>query len=141
MSDRKIGRVISVDSFRIVVQLDNDLKSLYKSGFEDIYEIARINSYLIVPVGADRIVALITRVKIQDETEIEKTSGSISLPRSERYLVAPMIGTIENREQEFSYVQGVYNFPILDNPVWYVTKEDLDKTIAANSKSLISALK
>jgi hypothetical protein len=124
MSERKIGKVISVDSFRVVVQLDEDLKSLYKSGFNDIYEIARINSYLIIPVGADRIVAIVTRVKIQDETEIEKTSGFITLPKAQRYLVATMIGTIENGKD---YLQGVYNYPILDNPVWYVVKEDLDK--------------
>lgn len=124
MSERKIGKVISVDSFRVVVQLDEDLKSLYKSGFNDIYEIARINSYLIIPVGADRIVAIVTRVKIQDETEIEKTNGFITLPKAQRYLVATMIGTIENGKD---YLQGVYNYPILDNPVWYVVKEDLDK--------------
>lgn len=124
MHQREIGKVISVDSFRIVIQLDDDLKSLYKSGYSDIYEIARINSYVILPVGADRIVAIITRVKIQDETEIEKTSGYISLPKAKRYLVATMIGTIENSKQ---YKQGVYNYPILNNPVWYVVKEDLDK--------------
>jgi uncharacterized protein len=124
MSDRKIGKIISVDSFRIVVQLDDELKSLYKSGFNDIYEIARINSYLIVPVGADRIVAIVTRVKIQDETEIEKGVGFVTLPKAQRYLVATMIGTIENGNE---YIQGVYNYPILDNPVWYVVKEDLDR--------------
>jgi uncharacterized protein len=124
MSERKIGKVISVNSFRIVVQLDDDLKSLYKSGFSDIYEIARINSYLIIPIGADRIVAIVTQVRIQDETEIEKNTGFITLPKAQRYLVATMIGTIENDKD---YIQGVYNYPILDNPVWYVVKEDLDK--------------
>lgn len=124
MSERKIGKVISVNSFRIVVQLDEDMKSLYKSGFKDIYEIARINSYLIIPIGADRIVAIVTQVRIQDETEIEKNSGFITLPKAQRYLVATMIGTIENDKE---YLQGVYNYPILDNPVWYVVKDDLDK--------------
>ena len=131
MSERKIGKVISVDSFRVVIQLDEDLKSLYKSGFNDIYEIARINSYLIIPVGADRIVAIVTRVKIQDETEIEKTTGFITLPKAQRYLVATMIGTIENGTD---YLQGVYNYPILDNPAWYVVKEDLDKIFDTATK-------
>lgn len=138
MSERKIGKVISVDSFRLVVQLDEDLKSLYKSGFNDIYEIARINSYLIIPVGADRIVAIVTRVKIQDETEIEKTSGFITLPKAQRYLVATMIGTIENGKD---YLQGVYNYPILDNPVWYVVKEDLDKIFDTAAKDGIDYTK
>ena len=127
MNTRKIGRIISVDSFRIIVELDNDLKSLYKSGFQDIYEIAKINSYIIVPIGADRIVAIVTRVKIQDETELERLQGSITLPKAKRYLVATMIGTIQKKGEKTSYIQGVYNYPVLDNPVWYIVKEDLDR--------------
>ncbi len=127
MNTRKIGRIISVDSFRIIVELDNDLKSLYKSGFQDIYEIAKINSYIIVPIGADRIVAIVTRVKIQDETELERLQGSITLPKAKRYLVATMIGTIQKKGEKTSYIQGVYNYPVLDNPVWYIIKEDLDR--------------
>ena len=135
MSERRIGRVISVDSFRLIVQLDDDLKGLYKSGFNDIYEIARINSYLIIPVGADRIVSIVTRVKIQDETDIEKSAGFITLPKAQRYLVATMIGTIAGGE---TYLQGVYNFPILDNPVWYVTRADLDKIFDTKDDTIIN---
>ncbi len=124
MNTRRIGKITSVDSFRILVELDDNLKSLFKSGFNDIYEIARINSYIIVPVGSDRIVAIVTRVKVQDETEIERNHGAITLPKSKRYLVATMIGTIQGNN---TYLQGVYNYPILDNPVWYVVKDDLDK--------------
>lgn len=138
MSERRIGKIISVDSFRVVVQLDSNIKSLYKSGFNDIYEIARINSYIIIPVGADRLVAIITRVKIQDETEIEKTSGSITLPKAERYLVATLLGTIESKSGQPQYIQGVYNYPILDNPVWYVVKEDLDEIFDTRAKETIS---
>ena len=138
MAERKIGKVISIDSFRVVIQLDSDLKSLYKSGFSDIYEIARINSYVIIPVGADRIVALVTRVKVQDETEIEKRSGSITLPKAERYLIATMLGTIEKKGEKSKYIQGVYNYPILDNPVWYVLNEDLDAIFDSKEKEEIN---
>lgn len=127
MNTRKIGKIISVDSFRVVVELDDNLKSLYKSGFHDIYEIARINSYIIIPIGADRIVAIVTRVKIQDETEIERSHGAITLPKAKRYLIATMIGTIQGNGNDTSYIQGVYNYPVLDNQVWYVVKEDLDR--------------
>ena len=123
MNERKIGNVISVDSFRVFIKLDEDLKSLYKSGYEDIFEVARINSYIIIPIGTDKIVAMITRVKALDETELGKDKEAIFLTKSARYLVATMIGTIQNGNK---YIQGVYNYPILDNPVWYVTKQDLD---------------
>ncbi len=36
-----------------------------------------------------------------------------------------MLGTIESKESKERFIQGVYNFPALDNPVWYVTEKDL----------------
>jgi len=123
MSERSIGKVISVDSFRVFIRLDDELKSLYKSGYEDIYEVARINSYVVIPIGADKIVGMVTSVRAVDETELGKNKEAIFLTKSARYLVATMIGTIENNGK---YIQGVYNYPILDNPVWYVTTHDLD---------------
>lgn len=122
--ERQVGRIVSVDSLTVYVKLDDDLKSLYKSGFHEIYPIARINSYIIIPVGADRIVAMVNRVQTHEETDMSKSNHSIFLTESSRYLSATMIGTIENNK---SYVMGVYNYPILDNPVWYVVREDLEK--------------
>lgn len=121
-NERNIGRIVSVDSLSVYVRLDDDLKSLYKSGYEDIYPVARINSYIIIPVGAERIVAMVNRVMTREETDLSKSSETIFLTESTRYLSATMVGTIEGR----NYIQGVYNYPILDNPVWYVTREDLN---------------
>ena len=121
-NERNIGHIVSVDSLSVFVRLDDDLKSLYKSGYEEIYPVARINSYIIIPVGADRIVAIVDRVMNREETDLSKTRGAIFLTESSRYLSATMIGTIENGK----YIQGVYNYPILDNTVWYVTRMDLD---------------
>lgn len=121
-NERNIGHIVTVDSLSVFVRLDDDLKSLYKSGYEEIYPVARINSYIVIPVGADRIVAIVDRVMNREETDLSKTRGAIFLTESSRYLSATMIGTIENGK----YIQGVYNYPILDNPVWYVTRKDLD---------------
>ena len=134
MSERSIGKVISVDSFRVYIRLEDDLKSLYKSGYEDIYEVARINSYVIIPIGAERIVGMVTSVRSVDETEIGKNKEAIFLTKSARYLVATMIGTINNNDK---YIQGVYNYPILDNPVWYVTKTDLNYIFDQNKNGSI----
>lgn len=121
-NERTIGHIVTVDSLSVFVRLDDDLKSLYKSGYEEIYPVARINSYIVIPVGADRIVAIVDRVMNREETDLSKTRGAIFLTESSRYLSATMIGTIEDGK----YIQGVYNYPILDNPVWYVTRKDLD---------------
>lgn len=122
--ERQVGHIVSVDSLTVYVKLEDDLKSLYKSGFYEIYPIARINSYIIIPVGADRIVAMVNRVQTREETDLSKSNKALFLTESSRYLSATMIGTIENNKK---YVMGVYNYPILDNPVWYVVREDLEK--------------
>ena len=36
-----------------------------------------------------------------------------------------MLGTILKNGNSEKFIQGVYNFPTLDNPVWYVTEKDL----------------
>lgn len=123
--NKSIGRVLSVDNFRVFIKIDDDLLGAYKSGINDIYEIARINSYLIIPVGAERVVALITRITMHEEIEFNRTSSTISLPSSARYISATMLGTIAKDGDKDKFIQGVYNFPTLDNPVWYVTEKDL----------------
>lgn len=123
--NRIIGRVLSVDNFRVFIKIEEDIKGSFKSGINDIYEVARINSYLIIPVGADRIVALITRVTMKEEVELNSTTTSIVLPSSSRYISATMLGTIAKDGDKEQFIQGVYSFPSLDNPVWYVTEGDL----------------
>lgn len=123
--NRIIGRVLSVDNFRVFIKIEEDIKGSFKSGINDIYEVARINSYLIIPVGADRIVALITRVTMKEEVELNSTTTSIVLPSSSRYISATMLGTIAKNGDKEQFIQGVYSFPSLDNPVWYVVEEDL----------------
>lgn len=125
ISNKVIGRVLSVDNFRVFIKIDEDLRGSYTSGVNDIYEIARINSYLIIPVGSDRVVALISRVTMKEEIEFDKNPTNITLPTSARYISATMLGTIAKDGNAEKFVQGVYNFPTLDNPVWYVTEKDL----------------
>lgn len=126
--NRIIGRVLSVDNFRVFIKIEEHIMGSFKSGVNDIYEVARINSYLIIPVGADRIVALITRVTMKEEVELNSNSASsISLPSTARYISATMLGTIAQRQNKDCFIQGVYSFPSLDNPVWNVTENDLDQ--------------
>lgn len=125
ISNKVIGRVLSVDNFRVFIKIDEDLRGSYTSGVNDIYEVARINSYLIIPVGSDRVIALISRVTMKEEIEFDKNTTNITLPTSARYISATMLGTIAKDSNGEKFIQGVYNFPTLDNPVWYVTEKDL----------------
>lgn len=125
--DRTIGRVVLVDSYKAVVEIDKDLKSLTKTAFTGTYDFARINSYIIIPVGSSKIVGMISRVQLTEEAEGPTSKTMIVLPQAKRIMTVIMIGTIEERpggKREF--YQGVISFPALDNPVWFIEKEELD---------------
>ena len=126
-NDRTIGRVVLVDSYKVIVEIDKDIKSLTKTAFTGTYDFARINSYVIIPVGSSKIVGMISRIQLTEEAEGPTSKTMIVLPQAKRIMTVTMIGTIEERpggKREF--YQGVISFPALDNPVWFIEKEELD---------------
>jgi len=125
-SDREIGRVLNVDSFRVVIEIDKENKSLTKAHYTGICPVARINSYVIIPVGYEKIVGHVTKVQMFSETSEVKNVATITLPDVKRLIWATMIGTIKKRDNEEIYEQGITSYPSLDNPVYFILKEELD---------------
>jgi hypothetical protein len=64
-AEHEIGRVVAVDTAQVTVELNRELKALTRSTYEGAIEVGRINSYIIIPVGSRRIVAMVTRVVIR----------------------------------------------------------------------------
>ena len=125
-SDRNIGRVLNVDSFRVVIEVDKENKSLIKSHYSGIHPVARINSYVIIPVGYERIVGHVTKVQMFSEATESLNKAVITLPDVKRLVWATMIGTIKKEGADEYYEQGITSFPSLDNPVWFILKDELD---------------
>lgn len=120
--EHEIGRVVAVDTAQVTVELNRDLKALTRSTYEGTFEVGRINSYIIIPVGSRRIVAMVTRVVMTEESELQADKTMVSLPSTRRLMKATMIGTID----EVKFRQGINLFPVLDAKVFITTKEDLD---------------
>lgn len=120
--DFEIGRVVAVDTAQVTIELNRDLRALTRTTPEGVQEVGRINSYVIMPVGAHRLVAMVTRVSISEEAEVRADRTMVTLPSSRRLMKATLIGTISGQ----SFTQGVYLFPVLDNPVLLAAKQDLD---------------
>lgn len=131
-SDHEIGRVVAVDTAQVTVELNRDLKALTRSTYEGTLEVGRINSYIVIPVGARRIVAMVTRVVLTEETELKADKTMVTLPSSRRLMKATMIGTID----ESTFRQGINLFPVLDSPVLITTREDLDAIFGKNRKCM-----
>lgn len=121
-SDFEIGRVVAVDTAQVTIELNRDMKGLTRSTYEGAQEVGRINSYVIIPVGARRLVAMVTRVFLTEEAELIADRTMVTLPSARRLVKATLIGTLDGN----SYSQGVAAFPVLDNPVHLVTAGDLN---------------
>lgn len=120
-SDFEIGRVVAVDTAQVTIELNPDLKALTRSTYEGASEIGRINSYVVLPVGARRLVAMVTRVVLAEEAEVTADRTMVTLPSARRLMKATLIGTIDG----LVYTQGITIFPVLDNPVHMVTEAEL----------------
>lgn len=121
-SDFEIGRVVTVDTAQVTIELNPDLRGLTRATYEGAQEIGGINSYVILPVGARRLVGIVTRVVLTEEAELRADRMSVTLPAARRLMKATLVGTIDAN----SFSQGVAAFPTLDNPVQVATKQDLD---------------
>ena len=121
-TEHDIGRVVAVDTTQVTVELNSDLKALTRSTYEGTIEVGRINSYIIIPVGSRRIVAMVTRIVLTEESELKASKTMVTLPSTRRIMKATMIGSIDEAE----YGQGINLFPVLDSKVFLATKGDLN---------------
>jgi DNA helicase HerA-like ATPase len=120
--ENEIGRVVAVDTANVTVELNRELKALTRSTYEGTVEVGRINSYVIIPVGSRRIVAMVTRVVMSEDQERETDKTMIILPSTRRLMRATMIGSIDEK----NFRQGISLFPVLDSKVYLTSKADLD---------------
>ena len=121
-TDFEIGRVLAVDTSEVSIELNPDLKGMSRSTYEGSHEVGGINSYVIVQVGANRLVAMVTRVTLVEEAKTKEDRTVVALPVSRRLMRATIIGTINGN----SFQQGVTLFPFLDSPVRLASQADLD---------------
>jgi Domain of unknown function DUF87. len=121
-TDFEIGRVVAVDTAQVTIELNPDLKGMSRCTYEGPQEVGRINSYVIIPVGGRRLVAMVNRVTLVEEAEMKADRTMVALPAARRLMKATLIGTIEGNK----FRQGISLFPVLDNPVHLAGEADLD---------------
>ena len=78
-NERELGRVIAVDTAQLTIELNSEMKALTRATGEGVEEVARINSYAILPVGARRIVAMVTKVFLTEEAELGQGKAFVTL--------------------------------------------------------------
>lgn len=126
-NDRVVGRTVKVKTHQALVELAADTTSYVKSSLGGLYAIAVINSFVVIPVGSERVVAVVTSLDMAEEPDVSAQHRQmLVIAKPRRTMWVSMIGTITQAGPSKVFEYGVRRYPELDNPVWFASDEDLD---------------
>ena len=115
---RVIGRVSSVNSELITIELDPLTPGYVKGGLSGIMPVGSINSYVTMTAGISKIVAVVTSIRVLEGP----SEGDVKFgPATIRILEAAMIGRIEGGV----YRPGITTYPALFTPVSGATAPEI----------------
>jgi len=126
---RSIGKVTSVAADRLVVELHRGTDNFTVVGFDDVHYVARLGSYIVIPVGPDYVVAEVVGLRERDSGSSGlRGEGPTAMDKaaSAKYLDLEPVGTLSgNRSSPFRF--GVSTFPSLYADALYALDAELDR--------------
>ena len=139
---RVVGKVTSVSADRLVVELHRGNDNFTVVGFDDVHYVARLGSFVLVPVQADYVVCEVTGLWEKDpqSNRPERSGPDMDKAASAKFLDLTPLGMIGGGEkQKFEF--GVSVFPPLYADALYARDEDLDKVFQVEDPSETVSLK
>ena len=124
---RAIGTVVSVAADRFVVEMHAGTDNFTVVGFDDVHYVARLGSFLMIPVQTDYVVAEIIGLR---EKDIAQPRGDKEMDKasSAKFLDVVPVGMLpQNRAEKFRF--GVSVFPSLYADALYALDGELDRVL------------
>ncbi|MFF2678042.1 ATP-binding protein [Arthrobacter koreensis] len=109
-----IGRVTSVQSTSLRVALDLGAKGFTKVGPTGLHTVGVVNSYVTVPAGAHRVVAIVTGVRISRRTD---PSGETIVTSEDDQSAYELEAAVVGRFEGGVFKSGMTGYPPLHAPV------------------------
>ncbi len=125
---RVIGKVTNVSADRLVVELHRGNDNFTVVGFDDVHYVARLGSFVLVPVQADYVVCEVTGLWEKDPQSSRPNQSGTEMDKaaSAKFLDLTPLGMIRsNMQAKFEF--GVSVFPPLYADALYARDEDLDR--------------
>ena len=126
---RAIGKIVSVSADKLTVELHRRTDNFTIVGFDDMHYVARLGSYVLVPVQSDYVVAEIINLREKDPTtnRVDNADvGDLDKASSAKFLDIVPQGMLVRIDSGFDFTFGVSNFPSLYSDVLYATDDDLN---------------
>ncbi len=132
---RAIGKITSVSADRFDVELHAGTDNFTVAGFDDVYYVARIGSFLMVPVQDEYVVVEVVGLGERDIGGVGHGSSDLNKAVSAKYLKVVPVGMLSqsnnNKDSKFHF--GVSTFPSLYADVLYALDGELDQIFETHS--------
>jgi hypothetical protein len=125
---RSIGKVISVAADRFVVEMLRGSDNFTVVGFDDVHYVARLGSFVVIPVQSEYVVAEVVGLREKDpnSSRANATGNEMDKASSAKFLDLVPVGMLpQNRNDGFRF--GVSVFPSLYADALYVLDDELDR--------------
>jgi DNA helicase HerA-like ATPase len=124
---RAIGKVISVAADRFVVELHRGSDNFTVVGFDDVHYVARLGSFIIIPVRAEYVVAEVVELREKDAGGMSDFEhNKMDKASSAKFLELVPVGTLpQGKKEPFRF--GVSTFPSLYADALYALDDELDR--------------
>jgi DNA helicase HerA-like ATPase len=139
MSDdirRAIGKLVSVSADKFTVEMNRSTDNFTVIGFDDVHYIARLGSFVIIPVQSEYVVAEIVGLREKDNSSGSRAGASTEIVdiSSVKFLDLVPLGTLpQARDGAFRF--GVSTYPSLYADALYTVDGDLDRIFEVTGES------
>lgn len=131
---RAIGKVVSVAADRFVVEMHAGTDNFTVVGFDDVHYVARLGSFLMIPVQTEYVVVEVVGLRERDIASAGRGEGELDKAASAKYLDVVPVGMLpQNRGDPFRF--GVSVFPSLYADALYALDAELDRVFETDRPS------
>jgi len=129
---RIIGHVVSVNGFRIKVELLQNARSASRATLEGVQTAIAINAYVTFSIGAGiSMIGMITDLEAREAYDPLAENDSLELIKARRIAIIQLMGTVELKGKDWEFNPSITILPTLDNIV-EIARPEMLKAIFEN---------
>ena len=108
-SKRAIGKVVVVAADRFVVEMHAGTDNFTVVGFDDVHYVARLGSFLMIPVQTEYVVGEIVGLRDKDVGGTAQSDGDLDRAASAKFLDVVPVGMLpQEKKEKFRFGVSVY---------------------------------
>ena len=123
---RAIGKIVSVSADRFVVEMHAGTDNFTVVGFDDVHYVARLGTFLMVPVQTEYVVVEVVGLRERDVGSVGHGDGYLDKAASAKYLDVVPVGMLPH-DQSGKFRFGISVYPSLYADALYALDAELDR--------------